>query len=156
MQMISAGPRETQALAQNLGRLAQPGTVLVLAGPLGAGKTSFVQGLARGLGITGVVNSPTFTIVKEYRGRLPLFHFDLYRLDDPEELWELGLDEYLASGGVCALEWGDRASALLPADRMHIHLEPRSGEERVITFNPMGPEHLKLVEELMDHVDPGN
>src|SRR5690606_25314957 len=126
----SAGPRETQELAQALGRLAQPGTILVLAGPLGAGKTSFVQGLALGLDITGVVNSPTFTIVKEYRGRLPLFHFDLYRLDDPEELWELGLDDYLAAGGVCALEWGERAAALLPRDRLDIALQPGGPRER--------------------------
>jgi tRNA threonylcarbamoyladenosine biosynthesis protein TsaE len=156
MQMISAGPRKTLALAQALGQLAQPGTVLILAGPLGAGKTSFVQGLALGLGITGVVNSPTFTIVKEYRGRLPLFHFDLYRLDDPEELWELGLEEYLAAGGVCALEWGERAREFLPRDHLQIFLEPKGPQERAISFAPRGPMHAKLVEELMNSVDPGN
>ena len=124
MEVITASPQETQELARRLGQLANAGTVLLLAGPLGAGKTSFVQGLARGLGITGVVNSPTFTIVKEYRGRLPLFHFDLYRLEEAEELWELGLDEYLDSVGVSALEWGERALALLPRDHLLILSTP--------------------------------
>ena len=149
MEVITASPQETQELARRLGQLANAGTVLLLAGPLGAGKTSFVQGLARGLGITGVVNSPTFTIVKEYRGRLPLFHFDLYRLEEAEELWELGLDEYLDSVGVSALEWGERALALLPRDHLLIRLEPKGPEEREITFTPTGSHHLKLVTELI-------
>lgn len=156
MEVISTSSRHTQELARRLGQLANSGTVLLLAGPLGAGKTSFVQGLATGLGIIGVVNSPTFTIVKEYRGRLPLFHFDLYRLEEAEELWELGLDEYLAFGGVSALEWGERALELLPRDHLLIRLEPRGPEERVITFSPTGPHHLKLVTELMNDVDLGN
>lgn len=156
MEYRSASPQETHVLAQRLGELATPGTVLVLDGPLGAGKTSFVQGLARGLGITGVVNSPTFTIVKEYRGRLPLYHFDLYRLEDAEELWELGLEEYLAAGGVCALEWGERAQGLLPRERMHIRLEHMGEDKRSIRFTPVGPEHSKLAEELMNHANPGN
>ena len=155
MQVHSAGPRATQELAEALGRLAGPGAVLVLSGPLGAGKTCFVQGLARGLGVTGVVNSPTFTIVKEYRGRLPLFHFDLYRLEDPEELWDLGREDYLAAGGVCALEWGERAAALLPRDRLDIALQPGGPREREILFCAGGPVHRKLVEELMDCVDTG-
>lgn len=149
MEVITASPQETQELARRLGQLANAGTVLLLAGPLGAGKTSFVQGLALGLGITGVVNSPTFTIVKEYRGHLPLFHFDLYRLQEAEELWELGLDDYLASGGVSALEWGERALELLPRDHLLIRLEPQGPEERLISLTATGPHHLKLVTELM-------
>lgn len=156
MQIKSASPQETLALAEHLGRLAFPGTILLLTGSLGAGKTCFVQGLARGLGVAGVVNSPTFTIVKEYRGRLPLFHFDLYRLEEVEELWELGLEDYLAGGGVCALEWGERAAELLPADYLHLRLELRGREERLISLMPMGSTHLRIAEELMDYVDPGN
>lgn len=156
MKLTTLSPQETFALARRLGEHAHPGTVLVLEGPLGAGKTSFVQGLARGLGIAGVVNSPTYTIIKEYRGRLPLFHFDLYRLEEPEELWELGLDEYFASGGVCALEWGERAAELLPSERLHIRLEHQGESQRCIFFSPLGERHTQLAKELIKHADPGN
>lgn len=156
MELKTASPQQTMDLAQYLGEIAPPGTVLVLEGPLGAGKTSFVQGLARGLGITGVVNSPTFTIVKEYAGRLPLYHFDLYRLELAEELWELGLDEYFASGGVCALEWGDRAGALLPPEHLRIRIEYLGDTQRSLSFYPLGLCHTKLVKELISHGDSGN
>lgn len=156
MELITNSPRQTGDLARYLGEIAQPGTLLVLDGPLGAGKTSFVQGLAQGLGITGIVNSPTFNIVKEYNGRLPLYHFDLYRLEDGEELWELGLDEYLNSGGVCALEWGERAQGLLPNERLHIRLENRGESMRSLFFTPVGSMHKSLVEELMKYAHPGN
>lgn len=156
MQYRSTSPKETQELARNLGELAPPGTVLVLDGPLGAGKTSFVQGLAKGLGIDGVVNSPTFTLVKEYCGRLPLFHFDLYRLEDAEELWELGFEEYLRGGGVCALEWGERATRLLPPEYLHIHLGYGGETQRTIHFLPVGEKHSLLAKELKRHVNTGN
>lgn len=156
MEYITLGPQETQALARRLGELAPPGTVLVLDGPLGAGKTSFVQGLARGLGIAGVVNSPTFTLVKEYCGRLPLYHFDLYRLDEPEELWELGFDEYLRGGGVCALEWGERVTQLLPPEYLRIRLDYAGETRRIIHFLPVGENHRQLAKELMQDADSGN
>jgi len=143
-------------LARYLGELALPGTVLVLEGPLGAGKTSFVQGLARGLKITAVVNSPTYTIVKEYSGRLPLYHFDLYRLEEAEELWELGLDEYLSSGGICALEWGERAAELLPLERLNIRFEPRGETDRYLSLKPIGISHTIMAKELMDYADIGD
>ena len=156
MELITESPGRTMEFASVLGEIAPPGTLLVLEGPLGAGKTSFVQGLAQGLGIFGIVNSPTYNIVKEYSGRLALYHFDLYRLEDPQELWELGLDEYLTSGGVCALEWGRRAEELLPQEHLKIRLEHRGETIRLITLEPSGEVHTKLAKELMSHVDFGN
>lgn len=106
MKITTHSPEETEAVAAELASSLRGGDVLAMSGDLGAGKTAFVRGLARGLGYTGPVQSPTFTIVNEYLGgRLPLFHFDLYRLGDAEELYELGFEEYPARGGVCAVEW---------------------------------------------------
>ena len=156
MEYLTSSCQHTQGLAHNLGRLAVPGTVLILDGPLGAGKTSFVQGLARGLGITGIVNSPTFTLMKEYEGRLPLYHFDLYRLEDPEELWELGFEEYIEGGGVCAMEWGHRVLDLLPQDHLTIRLRFAGDNKRLISFFPIGEIHRRLAKELRKIVGPGN
>lgn len=156
MEYITSSPQDTQDLARRLGKLALPGTVLVLSGPLGAGKTSFVQGLARGLDIAGVVNSPTFTLVKEYCGRLPLYHFDLYRLDEAEELWELGFEEYLLGGGVCALEWGELVTQLLPPEYLHIRLDYDGESRRKIHFLPVGAGHSKLAKELMQDAGISN
>ena len=104
---------------------AAPGTRLVMAlhGDLGGGKTCFVRGLARALGINQAVTSPTFTIVNEYRGRRPLYHIDLYRLNGSEEVLSLGFEEYLEANGVIAVEWAERAEGLIPADAIHIHFE---------------------------------
>ncbi len=107
-------PAETEQLGEKLASKLTGGAVLALRGDLGAGKTAFTRGLARGLGYAGAVTSPTFTIVNEYEGgRLPLFHFDLYRLSSSDELWDIGWEDYLDRGGVCAVEWSERASELL-------------------------------------------
>ncbi len=100
--------------------------MLALHGDLGAGKTCFIQGLAEALGVTATVSSPTYTLINEYRGRVPFYHADLYRLDDPAEALRAGLDDYLHSDGVTAIEWAERASTLLPARTIHVYL--RSGE----------------------------
>ncbi len=107
-ELRSASLEETQRLGMLLGTLAQPGDVILLDGDLGAGKTAFTQGIGRGLGIDATINSPTFTILKEYQGRLPLYHFDLYRIDDPEEMASLGFDDYFDGDGVCVVEWAER------------------------------------------------
>lgn len=108
MEWITNSPDETEFLGQKLGKAVQPGTVIAFQGDLGAGKTAFTRGLARGLGIRGPVTSPTYTIVQEYLdGRLPLFHFDMYRLHSSEELFDIGWEDYLLRGGVCAVEWSE-------------------------------------------------
>ena len=125
---------ETEAVGEALAATLFPGTVIAFTGDLGAGKTAFTRGLARGLGIGERVTSPTFTIVNEYEGgRLPLFHFDMYRLESSEELFDIGWEDYLRRGGVCAVEWSEKvADALVGALRVDI----RRGEgerDRVIT-----------------------
>ena len=132
---ITNSPEETEALGARLARALEPGAVVAFTGDLGAGKTAFVRGLARGLGIPDRVTSPTFTIVNEYEGgRLPLFHFDLYRLGCADELFDIGWEDYLARGGVCAVEWSERMEELLEPGTIRVDL--RRGEDesrRVIT-----------------------
>lgn len=114
MEFITNAPEETEAIGAALGRVLQPGTVLAYRGDLGAGKTAFTRGLARGLGYTDPVTSPTYTIVNEYLGgRLPLFHFDMYRLHSAEDLWDIGWEDYLERGGVCAVEWSENVTEAL-------------------------------------------
>ena len=114
MEYITNSEEETEALGARLAEKLEPGAVVAFTGDLGAGKTAFTRGLARGLGCTGRVTSPTFTIVNEHQGRVPLFHFDWYRLGGEEELFDIGWEEYLARGGVCAVEWSERAPEALP------------------------------------------
>ena len=112
-----------------MGKLLPAGTVLAYRGDLGAGKTAFTRGLARGLGCHGRVTSPTFTIVNEYEGPTPLFHFDLYRLGGEEELWDIGWEDYLARNGVCAVEWSEIAPGALPENTVYVTLRRRPGAE---------------------------
>ena len=122
MEFITNSPEETEAVGQALGKDLQPGTVLAYEGDLGAGKTAFTRGLARGLGAAEQVTSPTYTIVNEYlSGRLPLFHFDMYRLASSDDLWDIGWEDYLERGGVCAVEWSENvADAMEGAVRVRI------------------------------------
>ena len=142
MQYLTYSPEETESLGQRLGQTVQPGTLIAYTGDLGAGKTAFTRGLARGLGVTARVTSPTFTIVNEYEGgRLPLFHFDLYRLGSSDELWDIGWEDYLARGGVCAVEWSERCEDVLEESVVRIDLRRGSSEDqRIITIT--GVENL--------------
>lgn len=115
-------PEETWALAARLADEVKPGTVMALHGDLGAGKTCFVQGLAAALGIDEPITSPTYTLIGEYEGRLPLHHIDLYRLSGPEEALGLGIEEYFDINGVTAIEWAERAEGILPPDLLHIRI----------------------------------
>ncbi|QCT04057.1 hypothetical protein E6C60_3346 [Paenibacillus algicola] len=133
----SSGLEDTERLAAWLAGVVQPGTVIGLDGDLGAGKTAFSQCFARALGVSGVVNSPTFTIIKEYEGRLPLYHMDVYRLS-LEEADELGLDDYFYGDGVCLVEWSSLITELLPQEHLHIHLERRGDSARLITLTGQG------------------
>ena len=134
-QFITRSPEETEALGARLAGALEPGAVVAFTGDLGAGKTAFVRGLARGLGIRDRVTSPTFTIVNEYEGgRLPLFHFDLYRLGCADELFDIGWEDYLARGGVCAVEWSERMEELLEPGTIRVDLRRGEDEDRrVIT-----------------------
>ena len=120
MECISHSEAETEALGRQLAGKLSPGSVVAYEGGLGMGKTAFTRGLARGLGCTGRVTSPTFTIVNEYEAPVPLFHFDLYRLSGPEDLFDIGWDDYLDRGGVCALEWSERVEGALPEDTVTV------------------------------------
>jgi tRNA threonylcarbamoyladenosine biosynthesis protein TsaE len=121
---ISHSPEETMALGKSIAEKAAPGDIIALTGDLGTGKTVFIKGIARGLGIDEPVSSPTFTIVSEYRsGRMPLFHFDVYRIGDPEEMDEVGLDDYLSNGGLSLIEWAELISDMLPPETVWVTIE---------------------------------
>lgn len=116
MEYLSHSPVETEELGCHLGRELRPGAVIAYRGGLGMGKTAFTRGLARGLGCRGRVTSPTFTIVNEYPGPTPLFHFDMYRLEDADALFDIGWEDYLDRGGVCAVEWSENVQEALPPE----------------------------------------
>ena len=133
MEYITNSPEETEALGAALGRVLAPGTVIAYTGDLGAGKTAFAGGVARGLGITGPVASPTFTLVQEYRGgRLPLYHFDVYRLGGPDGLEDIGFYEYIDGDGVCLIEWSELIESELPQDCYRVTITRISDTERRI------------------------
>jgi tRNA threonylcarbamoyladenosine biosynthesis protein TsaE len=148
----SHDPAATRALGEALGQRLAAGDVVCLAGDLGAGKTLLVQGLADGLGIEGDVTSPTFTILQVYDGgRLSLYHFDLYRLDDAGQLDDIGFDEYTGGPGAAVIEWADKFADAMPAEHLWIELKLSGGEnERLIGFEPVGDRYRKLCEELKD------
>ena len=132
-QFITNSPMETEAVGAALGAVLQPGTVLAFTGDLGAGKTAFTRGLARGLGAADRVTSPTYTIVNEYlSGRLPLFHFDMYRLESAEDLWDIGWEDYLERGGVCAVEWSENVEDALE-NAIYVTIEKTGEDSRRIT-----------------------
>ena len=125
---------DTEAAGAALAARLKPGDVVALTGELGAGKTCFTQGLARGLGVRGHVMSPTFVLIHEYRGRLPVHHVDAYRTESLTELLDLGLEELFASDGVTVVEWADKLTPLLPAHTIHVHIEGVGDEPRDITI----------------------
>ena len=134
MTYTTHSPSETEAIGAALGKLLRPGTVIAYRGDLGAGKTAFTRGLARGLGCRELVTSPTYTIVNEYLGgRLPLFHFDMYRLKSSDDLWDIGWEDYLDRGGVCAVEWSENVDDAME-DAMYITIEKLGEDTRRITI----------------------
>ena len=139
VEYLSHDVAETEAIGEELARRLRAGSVVAYRGGLGMGKTAFTRGLARGLGCRGRVTSPTFTIMQLHdSGRLPLYHFDWYRLSDPEELYELSMDEYLHAGGVAVVEWPSRAEEAVPECYLEVSLEPVGENARRITFTPVG------------------
>lgn len=146
--LISRSPGETQRLGTFIGKLALPGDNIFLSGNLGAGKTCLTQGIARGLGITDYVLSPSFVLVRELHGRLPLYHVDLYRLDRLDEISELGLDDYFYGKGVSVIEWAEKGLPLLPTDYLLIELEYISDNERRLHFRPNSPRYREVLKQV--------
>ena len=143
MRYVTHGPEETEALGEKLAQRLRPGDVIAFYGDLGAGKTAFTRGLARGLGVTEPVTSPTYTIVNEYlSGRLPLFHFDMYRLGSAEELFDIGWEDYLERGGVCAVEWSENVEESL-AGAITVTIRRLDDSQREIILEG-GNEHADL------------
>ena len=132
MEIVTHAPEETEAVGETLGKKLVPGTVIAYQGGLGAGKTTFTRGLARGLSCRETVTSPTYTIVNEYLGgRLPLFHFDMYRLHSSDDLWDIGWEDYLDRGGVCAVEWSENVADAM-AGAITVTITPMDDNTRLI------------------------
>ncbi|MGM0855184.1 MAG: tRNA (adenosine(37)-N6)-threonylcarbamoyltransferase complex ATPase subunit type 1 TsaE [Bacillota bacterium] len=146
-EIITTSPEETGQFAEKLAANLNPGAVLTLEGDLGAGKTTFTKGLAKGLGVTKTVNSPTFTIIKEYRGRLPLYHMDVYRLDDSFE--DLGFDEYFEGEGVTVVEWAHLIQDQLPEELLSLSIYREGDSTRRIVLKPYGDRYSELCKEIV-------
>jgi len=143
MEFLTRSPEETEKIGEAFGKTLSPGTVIAYEGDLGAGKTAFTRGLARGLGCDETVTSPTYTIVNEYlTGRIPLFHFDMYRLNSADDLWDIGWEDYLERGGVCAVEWSENVAEAME-DAVRVRIEKTGEDSRQITIE--GGENLAAV-----------
>lgn len=147
--MRSTSPAQTRAMGEMLSHVLQPGDVLILNGDLGAGKSEFTRGIAKGLGISGPVPSPSFTIMNVYQdGRVPLYHFDWYRLNSSEELYEMGLDEYLQGDGIAVVEWPSQCQDAIPESCLNVCFQSYGENEREITLIPQGSFRTITWEEL--------
>ena len=153
VQLISHSPEQTQRLGMRLGKLAQAGDVFLLTGNLGSGKTCLTQGIAWGLEVKEYAFSPSFVIVREYHGRLSLYHIDFYRLDHVEEIIDLGLDEYLYGKGVCVVEWAENGMSVLPKEHFLINLSYISDTERTISLEPKGHRYTQLLKSLSSDLE---
>ena len=148
LEIVSNSAEQTRKIGLKLGKLAASGDVIFLVGPLGAGKTCLTQGIARGLGINEYTASPSFVLVREHRGKLPLYHIDLYRLDRIEEVAQLGLDESLYGNGVCVVEWADKGLSVLPEEYLFIEMQIVSPMKRKLSFMPRGTRYLEMLSKL--------
>ena len=140
---------ETRRLGERLGRLLKEGDIICLHGELGAGKTSFTQGIAKGMGVAkAFITSPTFVIANEYKGRLALYHIDLYRLNNIAEIEDIGLSEYLKGEAVTVIEWAEKAEGLLSEDRLSVYLESLGGDKRRLSFKATGKRYEEIIKGL--------
>ncbi len=147
--IILKGLEETEEFGEKLGSLLKPGDIVSLIGDLGAGKTTLTKSIGKGLGIEDYITSPTFTLVNEYKGKYWVYHFDVYRLDNIEELDDLGFDEYFYSNGVSIIEWGDRIEKFLPKEKINIQIEKgKELDDRIVTIFGEGNRLEELVKEL--------
>ena len=148
LEIISHSPEGTQKIGVSIGELALPGDNFLLVGGLGAGKTCLTQGIAWGLDIKEYAASPSFVVIRELHGRLPLYHIDFYRLDHLEEIAELGLDDYLYGNGVCVVEWAEKGLSLLPPEHLLIEMNYVSDTERSLKLKPSGKRYRQIVAQL--------
>ena len=148
LNLVTGSPEETQRLGARLGKLAQLGDVFLLVGGLGTGKTCLTQGIAWGLGVKGYATSPSFVVINQYKGRLPLYHIDLYRLDRIEEVMELGLEDYLYRRGVCVVEWAEKGLAVLPEEHLLVEMSFLSDTGRNLVLKPVGERYVELLSQL--------
>ncbi len=155
---VTSSAGETLNLGETLGSLLQPGDIITLNGDLGAGKTCLAGGVGRGLRVEGRVKSPSFTLVNEYQGTIPLYHMDVYRLDDPSEINDLGFDEYFNGDGAVLVEWAQKITDFLPEQRLDILIDKKQDDEdaRNIKLVPHGSRYEHLARELIAHVRAGN
>ncbi|MDD8048488.1 MAG: tRNA (adenosine(37)-N6)-threonylcarbamoyltransferase complex ATPase subunit type 1 TsaE [Thomasclavelia sp.] len=147
MKVITNNEKQTIELGYKLGSLIKPHSLITLSGDLGAGKTTFTKGIGKGMNITRVINSPTFTILKQYQGSKNLSHFDAYRLEGQDD--ELGFEEVFDSNDVCVVEWANFIENILPVERLEINIAINDKGQRVFTFNPIGDYYKKLMEDLL-------
>ena len=154
-ELVSYSPEQTQRFGVRIGELALPGDVFLLVGNLGTGKTCLTQGIAWGLNIKEYALSPSFILVREHQGRLTLYHIDLYRLDNIEEITELGLDDYLYSNGVCVVEWADKGLSVLSEEHLLIQISFLSDTERSFQIKSRGQRYLDIIEQLK-HFSPNS
>lgn len=149
MQIKINGLEETKDFGIKLGKLLNSGDILCLNGDLGAGKTTLTKSIGLGLGVTDYITSPTFALINEYEGRIPVYHFDVYRLANVEELYDLGFDDYFYGKGVCIIEWADKIEKLLPKGRIVLDIEKGEDEDsRVINITGYGNSYSRVIKEL--------
>lgn len=152
LDIISTSAERTRRIGFALGELVHGGDVVLMTGGLGVGKTCLAQGIAAGLGVDDCVSSPSFVLLREYQGRLPLYHADFYRLDDIEEMASLGLDDYLYGDGVCVVEWADKGLSVLTEQHLLIEMEHLGPAKRKLSFRPTGRRYDDLVSDLRARV----
>ena len=152
LKFITHSAEQTQKVGISIGKLAEPGDLFLLIGDLGAGKTCLTQGIAYGLDIQEYTLSPSFVIMRELHGRLPLYHMDFYRLENIAEISDLGLDDYLFGKGVCVIEWANRGLTVLPEDHLLIGIDYLAENERSFVIEPRGERYIRMVQQLRDAI----
>jgi tRNA threonylcarbamoyladenosine biosynthesis protein TsaE len=157
LRIISKSAEQTNELGEHLGRMLQQGDIICLTGDLGAGKTAFTKGIGTGLDIKEFITSPTYTIINEYEGRIPLFHFDVYRLEGVDEMYELGYEEYFFGDGAVVVEWADLVKDIIPQERLWITiLRGKEENSREILFDASGTRYQNILKELEQYADTSN
>ena len=152
LKFVTHSAEQTQKVGISIGKLAEPGDIFLLIGDLGAGKTCLTQGIAYGLDIQEYTLSPSFVIMRELHGRLPLYHMDFYRLENIAEISDLGLDDYLFGEGVCVIEWANKGLTVLPEDHLLIGIDYMAENERSFVIDPRGERYIRMVEQLRETI----